>query len=106
MNSKILIIILGMFLVTYIPRYLPFLFSQNFTFPGRLKTFLSYVPVTALGALILPDAFTAMESQPMASTAGIVFAGIFSYFYSNIFLTVVVCIGVTYITALLLGGST
>lgn len=104
MNSKILVIISGMFLVTYIPRYLPFILSQNFTFPGRLKTFLSYVPITALGALILPDAFTSLESQPMASTAGIVFAGIFSCFYNNIFITVVGGISVTYISALLLGG--
>lgn len=104
MNYKILTIILGMFLVTYIPRYLPFLVSQNFNFHPRLKTFLSYVPITALGALILPDAFIAMENQPLASTMGIVFAGVFSYFYRNIFITVVGAISVTYITALFLGG--
>jgi len=104
MRYNILAIILGMFMVTYIPRYLPFFISQNLHFPKRLKSFLSYIPVAALGALILPDAFFSMGDKPLASTLGIIFAGIFSYFYKNIFITVVGAISVTYLVASCLGG--
>ncbi len=98
MRSNIILIILGMFVVTYIPRHLPFMISERFTFPSRVKTFLTYVPIAALGALILPDGFQAVEGEPIASALGVVGAVILSYTQKNIFITVTGSIAITYIT--------
>ncbi len=98
MRLNIILIILGMFTVTYIPRYLPFLISERTTFPPRLRTFLAYIPAAALGALIIPDAFHSVEGEPRASALGVISAVILSYSQKNIFITVAGSIAVTYIT--------
>jgi len=104
MRSDVILIIFGMFIVTYIPRHLPFLISERFAFPSRVKTFLSYVPAAALGALILPDAFHSVEGEPLASALGVITAGILSYTQKNIFITVAGSITITYLTLNFLTG--
>lgn len=104
MRGNIIFIILGMFVVTYIPRHLPFMISKRFSFPARVKAFLTYIPAAALGALILPDAFHAVEGEPLASALGVAGAVILSYTQRNIFITVAGSIGITYITLNFLAG--
>lgn len=104
MRGNIMLIILGMFIVTYIPRHLPFIVSKRSAFPSKVKNFLSYVPVAALGALILPDALHAVEGEPIASALGVAGAVALSYVQKNIFITVAGSIAITYITLNLLAG--
>lgn len=47
-------LIVGMFLVTYSIRYLPFAMADRVKFPDWLNEALSYVPVAALTAIIAP----------------------------------------------------
>lgn len=49
-----LLLILGMFLVTYSIRYLPFAYAHRVHFPPWLREALSYVPIAALTAIIAP----------------------------------------------------
>lgn len=91
------IAILGMVVVTYIPRYIPFIISETYEFPASLRKILSYIPITALGALILPDALGSIPESRGASIIGLVIAIILSYIQKNIFITVMSSIAATYI---------
>ena len=50
----LLLIILGMAVVTYLPRMLPVLIIDRFTPPAWLNRWLKSIPYAALGALIFP----------------------------------------------------
>ena len=63
MNSKTLLIIFGMAVVTYIPRFLPFQIFSKMNLSKRMMFFLKCIPYSALGALILPDTFRAMSNS-------------------------------------------
>ncbi|MDD4730600.1 MAG: AzlD domain-containing protein [Desulfovibrio sp.] len=73
-QRTLLLTILGMALVTYIPRALPALTLSSRSLPGPVRRFLSFVPVAVLSALLLPSL--------LAPNAQLDFSG------SNIFLWV------------------
>ena len=54
MNKEILIMIIGMAVVTYIPRMLPFVLFRGKELPKFLQGILKNVPYATLGALIFP----------------------------------------------------
>ena len=55
---KIWIIIIGMGIVTYIPRALPAAFIDKMKFGKRVEKFLKLIPYTAMTSLIIPGVFT------------------------------------------------
>ena len=55
-TKRLLFIFLGMWSVTYFPRLLPLMALSQVNLPGRLLTWLSYLPVAILSALIFPGA--------------------------------------------------
>ena len=56
MDQKIILItILGMGVVTYLPRLLPVLLLSSKTLPPLVETWLRYVPVAVLSAMLLPS---------------------------------------------------
>ncbi|WP_077617188.1 AzlD domain-containing protein [Bacillus sinesaloumensis] len=61
MDKTILIIIIGMGLVTYIPRMLPLVVFNSVKLPPFLQNVLKNVPYAILGALIIPGIFTINE---------------------------------------------
>jgi len=65
-----LLLIAGMALVTYLPRLLPFTLMRGKKPSKQLGRFLKLIPYTALGALILPGIFTAVQEMPIAGLAG------------------------------------
>lgn len=101
MNSKTLLVILGMTVVTYIPRFLPFQIFSKMNLSKRMTLFLKCIPYSALGALILPDTFKAVEGNPMASLAGTVTAIVLTYIFKNMILTVIGSIGAVYLVIIL-----
>ncbi len=54
MRAEIVLILLGMCLVTYIPRALPAVLVERLRFSGKLEKFLKLIPYTAMAALIFP----------------------------------------------------
>ncbi|MEF2146166.1 MAG: AzlD domain-containing protein [Desulfovibrionaceae bacterium] len=54
-QQTLLLTILGMALVTYLPRALPALALASRDLHPALRRFLSFVPVTVLAALLLPS---------------------------------------------------
>lgn len=62
-------IIVGMALVTAVPRMLPMLVDLERWLPPTLVRSLGFVPPAALGALIVPGLFQAAEHTLIALTA-------------------------------------
>ena len=54
MNTTTLAIILGLAVVTYVPRLLPGLLFERYQMPEGFKKWLQNIPYAALGALIFP----------------------------------------------------
>ena len=75
---NILLVIVGMALVTYIPRLLPALFMDRFQFPNWFQKWLKSIPYAALGALIFPGILLVEKDQPLLGLAGGVIAFILS----------------------------
>ncbi|HEM5075569.1 TPA: AzlD domain-containing protein [Streptococcus suis] len=50
-KTSVLLIILASALVTWVPRVLPFVLTQNKSLPPKLVKFLSFLPITIIFAL-------------------------------------------------------
>ncbi len=72
-------IVVGMSIVTLIPRVLPILIVGRATFPKWVNRFLSAIPYAALGALIFPGILTVNESHPYYGLIGGFVAIILAY---------------------------
>lgn len=94
--SKTMWIILAMALVTYVPRVLPFLMIQEKPLPKKLKAFLDYVPISVLGALIIPGSIESIEGKPMIAFAGILAAAISAWRFKGLVIPVVISIITVY----------
>jgi branched-subunit amino acid transport protein len=57
MRPEILILILGMALVTFLPRFIPMALFSRWVIPGRLKRGLEYFPISILSAIVFPILF-------------------------------------------------
>jgi branched-subunit amino acid transport protein len=58
-NFAFLLMVIGMALVTYLPRLLPAWFLQGRRIPPFITAWLRYVPVAVLAALLLPSLLVA-----------------------------------------------
>lgn len=61
MNGNIFLIILGMGVVTYLPRVIPLTLLEKIELPPFLQECLKNVPYAILGALIFPGVFFIQE---------------------------------------------
>jgi branched-subunit amino acid transport protein len=59
---KYILLVLAMGIVTYIPRMAPMVLLNGVKLPARLRTFLSFIPFAALGALIFPGILSSTGS--------------------------------------------
>lgn len=57
MNSNLLGLILGMAVVTYLPRFVPMLVLSNRQIPKKLAKWMSFIPVSIFAALVFSDVF-------------------------------------------------
>ena len=57
-NSDIYLMILGMTLVTYLPRVLPAFLMGRIRLSARVEHFLQLIPYTAMTALVFPGVFS------------------------------------------------
>jgi|SRR5699024_212227 len=85
-------IIIGMALVTYIPRLLPLYFLADKKLNPKLERFLQYIPYTSLSILIIRGILTSSEELLIPSIIGISLAGLFSYIKPNLILAVFISI--------------
>ncbi|MDY2981670.1 MAG: AzlD domain-containing protein [Fusobacterium sp.] len=101
MNKEIFLMIFGLALVTFIPRFLPFKLLENIKFSKRTSLVLKCIPFSAIGALILPDVVGAVSGNLFASLVGGVSAVVFSFFFKNYLYVVIGSIIMTYISIII-----
>jgi branched-subunit amino acid transport protein len=66
---NLLVLILGMAVVTYIPRALPAVLVDKLKFGPKVEKFLKLIPYTAMSALIFPGVFT-VDANPIIGIVG------------------------------------
>lgn len=85
-------LVIGMMLVTFLPRLLPLVtFSQRPLHP-LIRRFLTYIPFTALGALIMSGVTQASSGMMAATIGGITVAAVCSWFKGGLVLSVLAAI--------------
>jgi branched-subunit amino acid transport protein len=57
MKLNTLYLIVGMGIVTFLPRFLPMAFLTRWVIPGRVKKGLDYIPISVLSAIVFPMLF-------------------------------------------------
>lgn len=102
MNRSTFLLIFGLTLVSFFPRFLPFKLLENVTFSKRISLILKCIPFSAIGALILPDFVKAVPGNTTAALVGGASAVIFSMFFKNYLYVVIGSIITTYLTIILL----
>lgn len=63
MDKSVVLMIIGMAIVTYLPRMLPLVALNGKKMPPFLQAVLNNVPFAALGALIVPGIFLINENM-------------------------------------------
>jgi branched-subunit amino acid transport protein len=89
----VILLLAGMFLVTYIPRLVPFLFARQLALPSWVGKWLKFFPYAALGALIFPGILTAVPGRPLLAAGAGLLAAVSALFIRNI--TVIVVLAIT-----------
>lgn len=99
---ELVTVIVGMTAVTYLPRLLPLLATGRRRLSGWERRALRLVPVTAVGALIVPQGFTAVYGDVALSSVGLVAAAALTLTVRQPFFVVVGSVA-TVTLAILLG---
>ncbi|WP_079507966.1 AzlD domain-containing protein [Mesobacillus jeotgali] len=93
MSNEIIIMIIGMAVVTYIPRMLPFVMFRGKELPPFLQGVLKNVPYATLGALIFP-AILFIQEDIWYGLVGAAAAFIVAFMGANVILVVIGSISV------------
>ncbi|OEF97206.1 AzlD domain-containing protein [Desulfuribacillus alkaliarsenatis] len=91
--STLVWVILGMAVVTYVPRMIPMVYLSDREIPSWLNEWLGYIPVTVLAALLFPILFMENGSLSILQNPYLLAAlptFIVGFWTKNIFITVLV----------------
>ncbi len=99
--DNLVFLILGMAVVTYVPRLAPFLLLGNKEVPKKVDAFLKCIPAAAIGALIIPGVFNAIPDAPVAVLCGMAFTVAVGLWKGGIIIPVLGSVMVTYLVLLL-----
>ncbi|GAA0434147.1 MAG: AzlD domain-containing protein [Bacillota bacterium] len=93
----ILLIIIGMSLVTMLPRMIPAFIVDKLQFRDWVNRWLNAIPYAALGALIFPGIMTVRPDQPHIGLLGGLVAIVLAFLGVNIILVVMAAIATVYV---------
>ncbi|MDQ0224232.1 AzlD domain-containing protein [Metabacillus niabensis] len=100
MDKTVLFMIIGMGLVTYIPRMIPLVVLSNIKLPIFAQNVLKNVPYATLGALIVPGIFLISE-DPLFGVIGAIAAILIAFMGANVIIVVMGSIGTLVLYSLL-----
>ncbi|WP_085992814.1 AzlD domain-containing protein [Oceanobacillus senegalensis] len=96
----ILLIIIGMSLVTMIPRIIPAFVVDKLPLWPWVHRWLNAIPYAALGALIFPGILSVVPDQPIVGLIGGIVAILLALFGLNVVLVVIGAIITVYLMTL------
>lgn len=88
-GSTIILTIIGMAVVTYIPRMLPFIMFKGKELPPFVQGVLKNVPYATLGALIFPAVLFIRDGDILYGIVGAVAAFLIAFTGANVILVVI-----------------
>ena len=94
-----LLVVIGMALVTYLPRMLPFAIFRREIKSRYIKSFLQYVPYAVLGALTFPDIIYS-TGAPVTALCGTIVALVLAYKEKSLVVVALGAILTVYISTL------
>jgi branched-subunit amino acid transport protein len=94
MNSMVMWMIIGMAVVTYIPRMLPFIVFKGKELPPFLQGVLKNVPFAVLGALIFPSILLIQEGNLLFGVVGTAAAFLIAFLGANVIVVVIGAISI------------
>ncbi len=94
MRIRVFLIILGMAIVTYIPRAIPAAVIEKMKFGKKAEKFLKLIPYTAMAALIFPAVVETDTAHPIVGIAGGITAGVGAYLKLPVMVCVLLAIAV------------
>ncbi len=99
MNWSILTIIALCALVNFFIRIFPWLIAKSEKIPQSIRRFLTILPTAALGALIFPGSWNALEAtgRPWAALGGLGAAALTAHFSKNLIVPVSASVLVTWV---------
>lgn len=86
--------IIGMAVVTYIPRMLPFIVFKGKELPPFLQGVLKNVPFAVLGALIFPSILLIQEGNLLFGLVGTAAAFLLAFLGANVIVVVIGAISI------------
>lgn len=97
MRLEIALIVIGMTLVTYIPRALPAVFLDRIKPGPKVERFLNLIPYTAMAALIFPGVLTVDAAQPLIGILGGLAALLLAWRRCPLIVCVLAAIGIDFV---------
>lgn len=96
-----MLVIIGMAIVTMVPRLLPAFVVDRWTFPDWVSRWLNAIPYAALGALIFPGITTVIDGEPHIGLLAGGVAITLAFFGAHTILTVLAAIGTVYVLTII-----
>ena len=94
MSYTVLFLIIGMAVVTYIPRALPAIVIDRLRLNPKLEKFLGLIPYTAMAALIFPGVIFVDNDRPEMGIVGGIAAGILAWLKKPVIVCVIAAIAI------------
>jgi branched-subunit amino acid transport protein len=85
-------LVIGMMVATFLPRLLPLVTFSHRPLHPLIRRFLTYIPFTALGALIMSGITGSAPGMMTATVGGITVAAVCSWFKGGLVLSVLAAI--------------
>ena len=100
-GMKIFLLLLGMMLVTYLPRLLPLFLVDKMKVGGMVEKFLKLIPYTAMSALIFPGIFT-VDSNTLVGIVGGSVAALLAFLKCPVMVCVLAAIAADFLVYLII----
>lgn len=101
MHPELLLLILGMALVTFLPRAIPAVLIEKMKFGPRMEKFLRLIPYTAMTALIFPGFLSVDPARIEIGLLGALAAALLAWKKCPVLVCVLGAIGVDLLLYLL-----
>lgn len=98
-----ILLIMGMAVVTYLPRLIPLMVMKKGEPNQNIKLFLTFIPYTSLSILLIRGILTSSNDMKLPTVIGILVASIIAYVQDNLILSVMGGIVAAFVSINLLG---